>query len=189
MRGEHRFLVVLLLLVVGSAPRARGTHAQYSVRPAARRISPACAGNTACARSRQPRATDQPRVRGEHNNRGPDSSPITGSAPRARGTRETPRPTTSPPRISPACAGNTNSSATPSWRSTDQPRVRGEHDLLGLSDKPGHGSAPRARGTPFGYVKLAAHDRISPACAGNTGRRSPSRSTAADQPRVRGEHT
>ena len=66
--------------------------------------------------------------------------------------------------------------------------MRGEHvhscvpmPLLG-------GSAPRARGTRLARQHAAQRRRISPACAGNTHRRSCSRTSRSDQPRVRGEH-
>ena len=197
-------------LDAGSAPRARGTLLAVRAAVRARRISPACAGNTLAFAARMTPITDQPRVRGEHlvhggraDDRGgsaprargtpPDDlsaldacriSPACagntaasglrvfappGSAPRARGTPTSTDPDRSCQRISPACAGNTLPRADPRRNRPDQPRVRGEHLLVG--------------------VLLRLHDRISPACAGNTLPQVDDSGHQADQPRVRGEHT
>ena len=93
VRGEHSSVRIgeVLRMMAGSAPRARGTP------------------QSSAYRAPLP-ATDQPRVRGEHTGEtfevGRDRY-VDGSAPRARGTRRQPVRGGDHPRISPACAGNT----------------------------------------------------------------------------------
>ncbi len=66
VRGEHSTPTIVLVVVVGSAPRARGTLTRDQSSVAALRVSPACAGNTNASPSRICGTTGQPRVRGEH---------------------------------------------------------------------------------------------------------------------------
>jgi len=88
----------------------------------------------------------------------------------------------------PACAGNTGSRNPPRARRPAHPRVRGEHGVFTDGIRTDWGSSPRARGTHRGHHVLAAHRRLIPACAGNTGfLPSPCRAAGA-HPRVRGEH-
>ena len=172
----------------GSAPRARGT------RPFTRylldydRISPACAGNTRTRGTSAVDRPDQPRVRGEHHNREIATATDTGSAPRARGTRQRREGVPGDRRISPACAGNTPRSPTRCSTGTDQPRVRGEHPCGGMFGSSTYGSAPRARGTLCRMQAARLRRWISPACAGNTSPTSARSGPRTDQPRVRGEH-
>ena len=162
MRGEHPEILAVPPLEAGSAPRARGTLDRTRFVSSARRISPACAGNTPNVIALICRFADQPRVRGEHFENVKGQQTATGSAPRARGTPASCSSAWLPLRISPACAGNTLIFDPPFDLSPDQPRVRGEHIAFLLSATYVVGSAPRARGT-----------------APRTG--------SADQPRVRGD--
>ncbi|EEP20773.1 hypothetical protein BIFANG_03343 [Bifidobacterium angulatum DSM 20098 = JCM 7096] len=70
-------------------------------------IIPACAGNTTRGPAASSPARDHPRVCGEHVEPGDDASPLKGSSPRVRGTRDLTSPTGLMPGIIPACAGNT----------------------------------------------------------------------------------
>ena len=152
------------------------------------RISPACAGNTSNRRPSGRVSADQPRVRGEHRTSRSRHPGMAGSAPRARGTRPWSCRGGRAPRISPACAGNTDASADGTGGPADQPRVRGEHSVQTKIFPLLPGSAPRARGTLRRTAWATRRTRISPACAGNT-TALPLRSKAGpDQPRVRGEH-
>ena len=66
--------------------------------------------------------------------------------------------------------------------------MRGEHTHDARILQPRGGSAPHARGTQ-GFAEIVPEDgRFSPACAGNTTRRSRGRAAPPVQPRMRGEH-
>ena len=92
-----------------------------------------------------------------------------GSAPRARGTRDRGIAPRSTGRFSPACAGNTHLPLFARHDISVQPRVRGEHDR-------------RKRHRPHRL-------RFSPACAGNTSGGACGQPSKSVQPRVRGEHS
>ena len=188
VRGEHDRPRHAVELSHGSAPRARGTRYRPLSGRSRSRISPACAGNTGALPCQGCIAPDQPRVRGEHPAPTPAEHPGGGSAPRARGTPTPAEPRRGPHRISPACAGNTVTVSPSHRRTTDQPRVRGEHLFDHVKPRGEHGSAPRARGTRSRPHAPGRRRRISPACAGNTGGHRARQAVRADQPRVRGEH-
>ena len=168
VRGEHVPATTTAKAMVGSSPRARGTHLASLRRGYVARIIPACAGNTA--------------------QRAVFAQLGDGSSPRARGTlnlQKRPRPHS---RIIPACAGNTVEFSAGTAEPADHPRVRGEH-LVIVTEFPGDaGSSPRARGTPPSRSRHRRPRRIIPACAGNTPIPSGRNSARADHPRVRGEH-
>ena len=128
-------------------------------------------------------------MRGEHCARRNATCDRCGSAPRARGTPSALDFALMEVRISPACAGNTSSGCRSAVWCTDQPRVRGEHATTERYNDYLVGSAPRARGTLERLPPGGGFERISPACAGNTGRSGSRGSGSPDQPRVRGEHT
>ena len=86
-RGEHFLMISSRVSLPGSAPRARGTLAGVLHAVAAKRFSPAGAGNTACAAAAPAGASVQPRGRGEHFHPLRGGRHLAGSAPRARGTR------------------------------------------------------------------------------------------------------
>ena len=66
--------------------------------------------------------------------------------------------------------------------------MRGEHTDATRRAVGQDGSSPHARGTPAAWSRSGRHDRIIPACAGNTDRLKVTRSTHPDHPRMRGEH-
>ena len=74
--------------------------------------------------------------------------------------------------ITPACAGNTTGSLRASRRSRDHPRLRGEYQVADWRRNNSQGSPPLARGilrcTPLQARRLG----ITPACAGNTLKKS-----------------
>ncbi len=176
-------------MVVGSAPRVRGTHQKRSRRAKRVRFSPACAGNTSMEAPGNEEAAVQPRVCGEHKFQTSHASTVVGSAPRVRGTLIGRFPKSAPHRFSPACAGNTSSEGDRRLRTAVQPRVCGEH-LQGLFRNNGEvGSAPRVRGTPPYSVSNCRIGRFSPACAGNTTLAGALAPIISVQPRVCGEHS
>ena len=90
-------------------------------------------------------------------------------------------------RITPACAGNSQTVEDMIGALEDHPRVCGEQRTVFLIVQRNKGSPPRVRGTGSKAGCDYLHDRITPACAGNSC--SSARSTAAlmDHPRVCGE--
>ena len=189
MRGEHQRPCVYRLAFVGSSPHARGTLHSLINRRQSIRIIPACAGNTNCRSACGNSSRDHPRMRGEHMCISEAFWADWGSSPHARGTHNRRITSCSPPRIIPACAGNT---ATPTFAfeaKRDHPRMRGEHSgnmsVVFLIV----GSSPHARGTPSRSILLAGLIGIIPACAGNTRVIVIPSEPTRDHPRMRGEHT
>ncbi len=67
--------------------------------------------------------------------------------------------------------------------------MRGEHSSPPLLHSRGHGSSPRAWGTPLGRNHVTGWVRFIPTCVGNTSRSTPWGSRRSVHPHVRGEHT
>ena len=178
----------LVLLVVGSAPHARGALGAELEGAVSRGISPARAGSTRISEHRQTRQRDQPRTRGEHPMVASSMHPLPGSAPHARGALHHRGHERAHVGISPARAGSTGTHTRPMESARDQPRTRGEHLLDRAANGNAEGSAPHARGArrvPSGGRLRAG---ISPARAGSTVPRPPPVCCRGDQPRTRGEH-
>ncbi len=109
-------------------PRVRGEHRQGAAELAhVERVIPACAGNTRFAEMLLGILRGHPRVRGEHSATLRWLPNMSGSSPRARGTRQAGRPGRLCLRVIPACAGNTLPGSQWAPAPTGHPRVRGEH--------------------------------------------------------------
>ena len=126
-------------------------------------------------------------MRGEHLFGAAAVTTPAGSSPRARGTRRLGADDDRLVRLIPACAGNTVAVQLRRLSATAHPRVRGEHLEGSSSTVAASGSSPRARGTRRVGGGPHAHERLIPACAGNT---SPSatisRLVRGSSPRARG---
>ena len=188
VRGEHIDAETKGDVDTGSSPRARGTHPCELRGLTARRIIPACAGNTVQPDSACKLRPDHPRVRGEHLRRLPKRRNTSGSSPRARGTLPRRVRPLDAGRIIPACAGNTSLCTRSEASRPDHPRVRGEHGTVARWVGASGGSSPRARGTPDARTTARVGRRIIPACAGNTHACRSLDARQTDHPRVRGEH-
>ena len=127
-------------------------------------------------------------MRGEHKCALTDTGSLTGSPPRAWGTRWRNLSMMSIMRITPTCVGNTAVLDIPIRYSTDHPHVRGEHRERINPCFLCKGSPPRAWGTQRGYTPLPVTSRITPTCVGNTRRQLRLPFSASDHPHVRGEH-
>ena len=168
LRGEHPHWIATSTFPGGPSPPARGTHLWWLARVGYERSIPACAGNThARRRACSPQAV-HPRLRGEHAHSGPLSQAGSGPSPPARGTRFYSRRMPEGLRSIPACAGNTQWSATSAPRSTVHPRLRGEHATCAACSTSSAGPSPPARGTRATARARCASRRSIPACAGNT---------------------
>ena len=166
--GEHWIDLALGPALLRSPPRVRGALVPRLGAGWEYRLTPACAGSTACPPGAPAPASTHPRVCGEHSAASPMSSTWTDSPPRVRGARVHSHQRHDDFRLTPACAGSTLSRYRIRAGSSTHPRVCGEHRVR---RRPGH-----RRG------------RLTPACAGSTTsrcRRCPSPPT---HPRVCGEH-
>src|SRR5690606_26698208 len=151
-------------------------------------ITPAYAGSTCSSPPASWPSADHPRIRGEHTDRRFPPETTHGSPPHTRGARLQVLGDVSGARIIPACAGSTTRGTERSGRSSDHPRVRGEHTRYAGDGGSSSGSPPRARGARAHRAHEGAAGGITPACAGSTTRRGWSRTRKSDHPRVRGEH-
>ena len=134
------------------------------------------------------RRPDHPRLRGEHNLVRCLADGDNGSPPPARGARAAAYLAGDRARITPACAGSTRGRHRFARRRPDHPRLRGEHAKILRGGVMSAGSPPPARGARGGGEEGWAARRITPACAGSTGNRSPPIPASSDHPRLRGEH-
>ena len=111
-----------------------------------------------------------------------------GSSPHTRGAR---LPLGAPAwaaGIIPAYAGSTALDVQDGLKWRDHPRIRGEHATGSTTSKPRRGSSPHTRGAPDQPVGAALLTGIIPAYAGSTWFRERPTASAADHPRIRGEH-
>ena len=90
--------------------------------------------------------------------------------------------------ITPACAGNTSCSVSPSTNAWDHPRLRGEYSVKLHNEVEITGSPPLARGILIWNQKLSSKLGITPACAGNTLTIPTFKTFPWDHPRLRGEY-
>ena len=171
----------------GSPPHARGRRMRHPSSDSGRRITPACAGKTEPVCLGLPRVRDHPRMRGEDSHLRPNSLPIHGSPPHARGRPFDETLVLGERRITPACAGKTGVRPDKHHRWTDHPRMRGEDHPGGTVTSPAKGSPPHARGRLLSVCFGSWLSRITPACAGKTAGASSPQARTTDHPRMRGE--
>ena len=111
-----------------------------------------------------------------------------GSSPLARGTRGCGFLSSTPRRLIPARAGNTNLGNLLGLPVAAHPRSRGEHLCPNFPPRFRPGSSPLARGTPVNSPAFYAVKRLIPARAGNTHRYPAPSDSCPAHPRSRGEH-
>ena len=188
IRGEHAASSLRLALSLGSSPHTRGAPASLDMRPGGVGIIPAYAGSTR-GRIRPGRPpSDHPRIRGEHDLPAQNAHEVDGSSPHTRGAlRKKPR-MPARKRIIPAYAGSTFVGSWCLCRSTDHPRIRGEHGEAAEHRGGVGGSSPHTRGARILPLRRQNLLRIIPAYAGSTDGPHTTSSPAWDHPRIRGEH-
>ena len=167
MCGEQAEKAALDQAKRGSPPRVRGTEAGVDVLAAQRRITPACAGNSAFFSASFFANRDHPRVCGEQVIVAVGTGVGLGSPPRVRGTGSEFNIRSIFNRITPACAGNRSRHRAASGQVQDHPRVCGEQISIGATAALNLGSPPRVRGTVNANRTGPSRHRITPACAGN----------------------
>ena len=208
LRGEYQFRFPRFWWCKGSPPLARGIPPIDPHRTKDGRITPACAGNTVFFFISAIGEEDHPRLRGEYSRKCPTNHILRGSPPLARGIHLDFLDFVRAVRITPACAGNTRNERKNRVLHGDHPRLRGEYrqQSLMLSRYRGSprlrgeymsaasnitsapGSPPLARGILRMPPQGCQENRITPACAGNTGSSGNSAKIGRDHPRLRGEY-
>ena len=134
------------------------------------RIIPAYAGSTYHLPLRRSVRGDHPRIRGEHGFRRLGGNVLPGSSPHTRGAPTRQVKSAYDDRIIPAYAGSTPSRSSPTWQTSDHPRIRGEHDQCTTPGAGGRGSSPHTRGARAVDGDLQEFAGIIPAYAGSTNR-------------------
>ena len=165
----------------------RGTDPGSSFTDTARRITPACAGNSRDCLGVVGPARDHPRVCGEQALPEGQRNDGLGSPPRVRGTAVTVGFLLARVGITPACAGNSCIPYALFLARQDHPRVCGEQSTSSPGACRTRGSPPRVRGTAAGVRSDCPVRGITPACAGNSRRHFPPPLENGDHPRVCGE--
>ena len=156
----------------GSPPRMRGKQEYRQTQNGATGITPADAGKTVpvCLRKQQPQ--DHPRGCGENQDVPATSRKTAGSPPRMRGKPSLYASANNSPRITPADAGKTPQKAAMKLMGKDHPRGCGENYCIAFNSVDLPGSPPRMRGKLYGRGLQRHGDRITPADAGKTLKRS-----------------
>ncbi|SNT60758.1 hypothetical protein SAMN05443665_105918 [Actinomadura meyerae] len=170
-------------------PRVHGEHSSGRAEHlSVRGTIPACTGSTRPVPASRRSCRDHPRVHGEHSRCWFLDLRRRGPSPRARGARPQHRAGAARGGTIPACTGSTGTRTGRGWTGRDHPRVHGEHALLDPDHRVPRGPSPRARGALSMITTTPARVGTIPACTGSTRRRSSSRRTYWDHPRVHGEH-
>ncbi len=107
VRGEHYVFQDRAPIGGGSSPRAWGTLGLRLRGDFRMRFIPTCVGNTPSGATSPGPASVHPHVRGEHPGGRDIPASLTGSSPRAWGTRDRRRSGNSGTRFIPTCVGNT----------------------------------------------------------------------------------
>ena len=172
----------------GSSPRVRGKRGRCRRRPLHRGLIPARAGKTRAGASTIRRRRAHPRACGENAGNSYEEMSMMGSSPRVRGKQPQRRPTPSPPRLIPARAGKTNTTAFPLEWDRAHPRACGENRTAGKSLSNRAGSSPRVRGKLGGIPLTCYRIGLIPARAGKTGSFVAVSITPKAHPRACGEN-
>ena len=150
----------------GSPPRVRGEENSRGSRGSRVRITPACAGRSKRIAPKKPSEKDHPCVCGEKRYRRLSRRINRGSPPRVRGEVSLRAPRSLYTRITPACAGRSESARRTGPPNGDHPRVCGEKNYLRATTCSAVGSPPRVRGEVAVLARAPPLVGITPACAG-----------------------
>ena len=170
IRGEHFPHVHTVSLDMGSSPHTRGALDDFVGLVCQLGIIPAYAGSTFSSVVASSSPADHPRIRGEHILGEKSRHEKEGSSPHTRGARVGIEVVGEGSGIIPAYAGSTRACISPSTRSRDHPRIRGEHGGGRSGQREGSGSSPHTRGAPDPAVAERSDPGIIPAYAGSTPR-------------------
>ena len=188
MRGDHDGRKLTNNALDGSPPRAWGSPGYAATAAVPVRSTPTCVGITRWpAWSASPRPV-HPHVRGDHYTTAFRLTLITGSPPRAWGSRVRILPILSRLRFTPTCVGITRKSPQSCGPATVHPHVRGDHEKELLKEHGADGSPPRAWGSHWAWAEPNHACRFTPTCVGITSTAWASASASSVHPHVRGDH-
>ncbi len=156
MRGEQRSSGVIMEVLSGPSPRARGADSSTSCTADPAGTIPACAGSSWSAGTEPERRRDHPRVRGEQTKTGGELDERTGPSPRARGAARRVAPSGRGDGTIPACAGSRPPRSPRTAPGRDHPRVRGEQISAVTESSASVGPSPRARGAESTTCELTS---------------------------------
>ena len=185
-RGVYSSRVAFDKASPGSSPLARGLPSEKGLFDETTRIIPARAGFTHDLATVGASSPDHPRSRGVYGSPPVSRFRVCGSSPLARGLLLQPPDNTDASRIIPARAGFTRGRHEPLLKNWDHPRSRGVYNEKECVCRFIGGSSPLARGLPDTHIAGLPRNRIIPARAGFTRRRSTGPGSARDHPRSRG---
>ena len=169
-------------------PRVRGARATPCSAGARGRLTPACAGSTVRAPRPEARMTTYPRVCGEHGSCAASGGSDDDLPPRVRGAPDLGAERQGVDRLTPACAGSTNTEPKYGTGPSTYPRVCGEHVGLAAAEIDFNDLPPRVRGALARRPRDGQRLRLTPACAGSTSLPRASPRSSSTYPRVCGEH-
>ena len=153
---------------IGSPPHVRERRLVYNIRTGGRRITPACAGKTEHRLSWSCLSKDHPRMCGKDIGKKVSFSYLLGSPPHVRERRWRTGKPARKSRITPACAGKTDSQARLVRSAGDHPRMCGKDCRAVFHTLLQGGSPPHVRERLDEPLKDEPVIRITPACAGKT---------------------
>ena len=146
LRGEYSAYPFAIATEKGSPPLARGVRIRNRPDVARARITPACAGSTSIQTELNDIKKDHPRLRGEYSYAMRKYLDLQGSPPLARGVLRDEVVNAFEYRITPACAGSTETRMRLLHPTRDHPRLRGEYFSFICQIWDVLGSPPLARG-------------------------------------------
>ncbi|AFV90760.1 hypothetical protein PACID_29950 [Acidipropionibacterium acidipropionici ATCC 4875] len=187
LRGDDFGMLGQRWAASGLPPPARGRRQPSGAPVRVGRITPACAGTTACSAPPNHRRADYPRLRGDDGQNRRAGRRLRGLPPSARGRRLPECGCTSKTRITPACAGTTPGTGSDCPGRPDYPRLRGDDRKQRRRAERLSGLPPPARGRRDHGDGHRRPGRITPACAGTTAVWRCPCCAGADYPRLRGD--
>ena len=152
----------------GSPPRVREKLVLLVVIIKSLRITPASAGKTSCVLSSGLRDRDHPRMCGKNHKANTSICVCLGSPPRVREKLISSNSSSRNTRITPACAGKTQTETSLPCLIRDHPRECGKNSITLARIVADPGSPPRVREKRCSNDSGKSRLRITPASAGKT---------------------
>ncbi len=189
IRGEHVILGGDADVDQGPPPHSRRAPVGCVRGRGEEGTTPAFAESTASSATDRRMTRDHPRIRGEHNRALTNWLMRGGPPPHSRRAPSSSRGRRRGRRTTPAFAESTWRAVTRGRRSSDHPRIRGEHLACGHTWAPEFGPPPHSRRAPSSSRGRRRGRRTTPAFAESTWRAVTRGRRSSDHPRIRGEHT